>query len=184
MVEMAKYTLSKYDEFKIKYYPIIIPVVTILLLAFILGYCFVNGGDKPTVTCDETREKLIELGYEPVDATYNYKNQIPFLNKCIYAQKDDVTLIFFQLYDDANAFSLHSNNNSKISMMARYRDWSEFHDNYSRYAALSYDNTYYVSVLVSNTVVWAQCNYENKEEIYKFLTAIKYNASTKENREG
>lgn len=180
---MAKYTLSKYDTFKIKYFPIIIPIVTILSLAIILGYCFANGGDKPPVTYEEVTEKLVELGYEPVDVTDNYKEEIFMLKKCIYAQKDDVILFFFQLDDDSRAFSLHASNNAQISMTARYRDWEEYHDNYSRYSALSYDNTYYDSVWVGNTVVYAQCNDENKDEIYKFITAIKYNASTKENRE-
>lgn len=180
---MAKYTLSKYDAFKLKYYPVIIPVVTILSLALIFGYCIVNGGDKPPATCEQVTEKLIELGYEPVDATYNYEENISSLEKCIYAQKEDVIIIFFQLDDEASAFSLYSSNNSKISMIARYQEQKEFHDNYSRYSAVSGENTYYDSVYVGNTVVYAQCSYENKEEIYKFITAIKYNASTRENRE-
>lgn len=180
---MAKYTLSKYDTFKIKYYPVIIPIVTILSLALMFGYCIVNGGDKPPATCEEVAERLIELCYEPVDATYNYEEKISSLKKCIYAQKDDVIIIFFQLDDESSAFALHSNNNSQISMKARYRGQKAFHDNYSRYSVMSYDNTYYDSVCVGNTVIYAQCNYENKEEIYKFITAIKYNASTKENRE-
>lgn len=183
MVEMAKYNISKYEEFQMRYFPILIPVVTILLLGFILGYCFINGGDKPAVTCDEATEKLIDLGYEPVDATYNYKDKIVSLKKCVYANKDDVVIFFFELDDDSSARSLHISNNSQISNIARYRDWEEYHDNYSRYSALSYDNTYYDSVLVGNTVVYAQCNDDNKNEVYKFITAIKYNASTQENRE-
>lgn len=179
---MAKYMLSKFDEFKMKYYPIIIPVVTILLLGFILGYCFVNGGDKPTVTCEEVTQKLIELGYEPVDATYHYEDDIPLLKKCIYAEKEDVAIAFFEFDTASSVLSFHSNYNSQISKQKK-NDWEGYNDNYSRYSVLSYDNIYYDCVLVGNTVVCAQSNYENKEEIFKFITSIKYNASTKENKE-
>lgn len=180
---MAKYTLSKYDTFKIKYFPILIPVVVILMLAAMFGYMLVNGGEKTPATCEEVSRKLAELGYDSVDVTDSHRDEINSLRRCIYTQKDNLEFFFFELNDFNSAFSLHASNNSQISMKGKYNDWSEHHDNYSRYSLLTYDDIYYDSVLVENTVVYARCSNENKEELYKIITAIKYNASTKENRE-
>lgn len=180
---MAKYTLSKFDEFKIKYAPIVIPIVVILSLALMFGYMIINGGDKTPATCEEVTAKLTELGYEPVNATDYYSDRISSLKECVYAEKGDIVFLFFELDDRNLACSLFKSNNSQILSKGKYNDWEEFHDNYGRYSFLTLDGVYYDSVWVENTVVYAQCNNENKAEIQKIITALKYNASTKENRE-
>lgn len=134
-------------------------------------------------TCEEVTAKLTELGYEPVDATDYYSDRITSLKECVYAEKGDIVFFFFELNDRNLACSLFKSNNSQILSKGKYNDWGGFHDNYGRYSFLTLDGVYYDSVWVENTVVYAQCNNENEAEIQKIISTLKYNASTKENRE-
>ena len=54
-----------------------------------------------------------------------------------------------------------------------YHDWHEFYNNYAMYSMLS-NGTYYITIWVGNTALYAFCDEEYKGEIGEILTAIGY----------
>ena len=150
----------------------------VIALAAILIIIFANTCDKTPATYNQVNTELINLNYEPINTTDTYKAQSSNLNGSIACDSETVHFYFFEFNNDDSAYSLFHNNHDLIyeNISAGFREWDEHYDNYAMYS-MSSNGTYYISIWVGNTAVYAYCDEEYTSELGKILTAIGYQDS-------
>ncbi len=147
-------------------------ILTFLTIMIIL---FVNTGEKTPATCEQVNSTLVNLGYYSENSTDYYVKQNSKLKESVAGNNGNVSFYFFEFDDDETALSEFKNIQTQINQKRElgYHDWHEFYNNYAMYSMLS-NGTYYITIWVGNTALYAFCDEEYKGEIGEILTAIGY----------
>lgn len=152
----------------------------IILLAVILIYAFTNGQSKTPATCQQVTAVLSDLGYAPSDTTSMYIKQDSHLKSSVAIENEQIRFDFFEFDNDDSAYTLFYNNHDLIyeNISDGFREWDAHYNNYAMYS-MSSNGVYYISIWVGNTVVYAYCNNEYRDEIDNILVSLDYGSSTK-----
>lgn len=165
--DKAKYK----SQFRIE---ILIPIFSVLFLVIMLAVTCT--GPKEVATAEQVRIAILEAGYQPVDATELYAEDMPGLIQCIAFEKDDVYFNFYVFNDKSDAKDLFGHISSYIYINFYnypYAEHESYQSNYHIYT-LTAKERYLVNIYVGNTVVYAYCNEGNEQGICDVLHTIGY----------
>lgn len=133
-------------------------------------------GPKEVATAEQVRIAILEAGYQPVDATELYTEDMLSLIQCIAFEKDDVYFSFYVFQNQSNAESFYASAHSHIYTnfySYPYSKHTEMQSNYCVYV-LTASGRYVVDIYVDNTVVYAYCDEGNEQGICDVLRTIGY----------
>ena len=163
----------------------LITVASILALFLIVGsvVCFIwlmSADSKIPATTEEVKAAIINYDYEPIDYTDSYyEADLSFqlaLKECVAFERDDIHFEFFEFNTKEDAVDIWGQAYQKITI--QYNAWKKIETEYyvANYRIYTLDSLgkYNVAIYVGNTVIYAYCNSENKNEINKILSKIDY----------
>ncbi len=133
-------------------------------------------GPKEVATAEQVRIAILEAGYQPVDATELYTEDMLSLIQCIAFEKDDVYFSFYVFQNQSNAESFYASAHSHIYTnfySYPYSKHTEMQSNYCVYV-LTASGRYSVDIYVGNTAVYAYCDEGNEQGICDVLRTIGY----------
>ena len=133
-------------------------------------------GPKEVATAEQVRIAILEAGYQPVDATELYAEDMPGLIQCIAFEKDDVYFNFYIFNDKSSARDLFRHISSYIYINFYnypYAEHESYQSNYHIYT-LTAKERYLVNIYVGNTAVYAYCDEGNEQGICDVLRTIGY----------
>ncbi|MBP3697162.1 MAG: hypothetical protein J6J45_06415 [Clostridia bacterium] len=157
-------------------------LILLILLILIMFAVFigVTGNKKTPATPEQIISVIKKQGYEPQDITeLHYSNNAASktsLKKCIAFFYEDIHFEYFHLSNDSTAINLYSQFHRKIVDNYNASHIIETENKQANFVIYTLDNgeKYNVSIYVGNTVVYAYCDSQNKNEINKILDAIDY----------
>lgn len=177
---MAKYTHKKSDFFRTDKGIILMIGVIVVVFVIIMISMFIHTGEKNPATFDQVWNELVNLGYEPIDSSDNYKKQSDNLINSIVVKNENIQFDFFEFDNNNSALNLFHNLYDQTYKKRGYpfQEWDEYYDNYGMYA-MSSNDTYYIVIWVGDTTILSECDYEYKNDLFKILNAIGYSGDTK-----
>ena len=151
--------------------------VFVLIIYCMLKILIVN---KEPLKADKVAEIISLHGYTPQETTEIYYNSKPdsrkVLEHCIAFQSEDIHFEFFVLNNRNSALDIYGQLYSTITLEldANHKiETSSSAGNYSTYSLDSFGK-YNAVTWVDTTVVYAYCDFENKEEIISILDDMDY----------
>ena len=168
---MPKDKAKHKSQFRIE---ILIPIFSVLFLVIMLAVTCT--GPKEVATAEQVRIAILEAGYQPVDATELYTEDMLSLIQCIAFEKDDVYFSFYVFQNQSNAESFYASAHSHIYTnfySYPYSKHTEMQSNYCVYV-LTASGRYSVDIYVGNTAVYAYCDEGNEQGICDVLRTIGY----------
>lgn len=133
-------------------------------------------GPKEVATAEQVRIAILEAGYQPVDATELYTEDMPGLIQCIAFEKDDEYFNFYVFQDHRGSGNLYGHIASYININYSGAACAEHTSAQSNYCirTVTVHGRYVVDIYVDNTVVYAHCNEGNEQGICDVLHTIGY----------
>ncbi len=133
-------------------------------------------GPKDVANAGQVWDAIEAAGYQPVDATELYINDIPNLTQCIAFERDDEYFNFYFLKEQIDASSLYGYIGSYINTHFYGSPYAEHTSAQSNYCIRTYtaSGRYSVDIYVGNTAVFAYCDDGNGKGIGDVLRAIGY----------
>lgn len=167
-------TKSQYNKFVRA--ETVIPIVVIVGLIVI--FAIIYTGPKDIATAEQVWDAIIDAGYQPVDATELYADDMPNLVQCIGFEKDDEYFNFYFFQDKGAARALYGQIHSHLYInfySSPCIEHNSYQANYHIYT-LAASGRYSVDIYVGNTVVYAYCDDEkgHNEGIVNVLKTIGY----------
>ena len=153
---------------------ILFPIAVVTALVVIIAVLYT--GPKDVATADQVWSAIEQAGYQPVDATQLYTEDMPNLIQCIAFERDDEYFNFYIFKEDSNARALYSDISSYIYTNFYSYPYSK-HESYQynyHINTLTASGRYSVDIYVGNTVVYAYCDDGNGKGIGEVLSAIGY----------
>ncbi len=168
---MPKDKAKHKSQFRIE---ILIPIFSVLFLVIILAVTCT--GPKEVATAEQVRIAILEAGYQPVDATELYAEDMPGLIQCIAFEKDDVYFNFYVFQDHRGSGNLYGHIASYININYSGAECAEHTSAQSNYCirTVAVHGRYVVDIYVDNTVVYAYCDEGNEQGICDVLRTIGY----------
>lgn len=133
-------------------------------------------GPKEVATAEQVWSAIQQAGYQPVDATELYTEDMPGLIQCIAFEKDDEYFNFYVFNDKSSARDLFRHISSYIYINFYnypYAEHESYQSNYHIYT-LTAKERYSVDIYVGNTAVYAYCDEGNEQGICDVLRTIGY----------
>ena len=90
------------------------PILVVSSLVVILAV--LHTGPKDVATAEQVWDAIEEAGYQPVDATELYTDDMPNLIQCIAFERDDEYFNFYVFKEKSDAGKLYSDVASHIKM--------------------------------------------------------------------
>ena len=152
----------------------LIPIVVILF--FVIMFAVTCTGPKEVATAEQVWSAIEQAGYQPVDATELYREDMPSLVQCIAFEKDDEYFNFYIFKEKQNAMDLYGHIASHINThfySLPYSKHTSAQSNYCIYT-LTASGRYSVDIYVGNTAVYAYCDEGNDQGIADVLYTIGY----------
>lgn len=149
--------------------------IIILLFTIIIVFAFSGSGSKTPISCDEANSIISKSGYEVSDITNLYDTKNNPQTKVIGVETDTMHLEFFELENSNTADNIYG---QFTTLMLDYRkgnyyDGTAGYSNYKMYW-MSSNNVYYTIIRVENTVLYAYCDEDCKDSLFKILTDMGY----------
>lgn len=169
---------------------ILIPLVTVLLLAGILIYFSVNGQPKTVATYEQVWTVIENHGITPTDTTDMFKTAWNERNDS-KGETLEKALTFINPDSGIN-FNFFVFNDDKSAHAARVSYWSYLRDDSGRFGSSStnqeykssasnftvcwvkHNNYYTVCTRVGNTVIYAEANADANQTIKRIIEEIDY----------
>ena len=144
-------------------HPYLVIAFIVVSLATIWIVLFTNTEEKTPAT------------YEPVDMTDYYGQYFSGLKEAVSAQTPNIRFYFFELNNNDNSWAVYSKWQYQIyqTLGGVHNPRTEHYCNYASYYVYAND-MYYKLVWVDNTAVFAYCDENYKNDIFKILEAIGY----------
>lgn len=152
----------------------LIPIVVILF--FVIMFAVTCTGPKEVATAEQVWSAIEQAGYQPVDATELYCEDMPGLVQCIAFEKDDEYFNFYVFKEQSEARELFGQIASHIYInfySLPYSEHDSYQANYHVYT-LTASGRYSVNIYVGNTAVYAYCDEGNDQGIADVLYTIGY----------
>lgn len=152
----------------------LIPIVVILF--FVIMFAVTCTGPKEVATAEQVWSAIEQAGYQPVDATELYREDMPSLVQCIAFEKDDEYFNFYVFKEQSNAEAFYAAAHSHIYInFYKYPNVEHIsrQSNYCIYT-LTASGRYSVDIYVGNTAVYAYCDEGNDQGIADVLYTIGY----------
>lgn len=152
----------------------LIIIITILLIS--LFFFIMLKNPKEIATVEQIWSAIDNAGYQPVDCTNLYSDELSSSEQCIGFQNEDVYFNFYVLDSNSSAKNLYGKMVSHVTvnyLSTPNVEYSEYQFNYCIYSLTS-SGRYSVVMYVGNTVVYAYCNEGNNNGIINVLKEIGY----------
>lgn len=152
----------------------LIPIISVLFLVVVLAVTCT--GPKEVATAEQVWDAIVQAGYQPVDATEMYTEDMLSLIQCIAFEKDDVYFSFYVFQNQSNAESFYASAHSHIYTNFYSYPYSKHTSAQSNYCiyTLTASGRYSVDIYVGNTAVYAYCDEGNEQGIANVLRTIGY----------
>ncbi len=133
-------------------------------------------GPKEVATAEQVWSAIQQAGYQPVDATELYTEDMPGLIQCIAFEKDDEYFNFYVFQDHRGSGNLYGHIASYININYSGAECAEHTSAQSNYCirTVAVHGRYVVDIYVDNTVVYAYCDEGNEQGICDVLRTIGY----------
>ena len=156
-------------------------LAVVITAGSVLSFIWLMSADsKIPATADEVREVIISNDYEPTDYTDSYSEKdLSFklaLKESIAFESNDIHFEFFEFQNNEDAENLWTQAYQKITLQYNSFKKIETEYNVANYHIYTLDSLgkYNVAIYVGNTLVYAYCDSENKNEINQILNQIDY----------
>ena len=168
---MPKDKAKHKSQFRIE---MLIPIISVLFLVIMLAVTCT--GPKEIATAEQVWDAIVQAGYQPVDATELYTEDMPGLIQCIAFEKDDEYFNFYVFQDHRGSGNLYGQIASHININYSGAERAEYTKAQSNYCirTVAVHGRYVVDIYVGNTVVYAYCDENNQQGIANVLRTIGY----------
>lgn len=157
-------------------------LIVVLGAFLLLIYCLLKVlvVNKEPLSADAIESIITNHGYHAVDITDQYlerdKGFEVTLDKCVAFQNEDIHFEYFIFKDRNGALDLYGQAYNKITLEYDAIHKIETKSSAGNYSTYSLDSLgkYNAVTWVDNTVVYAYCDSENKQEIISILDEMDY----------
>ncbi len=164
---------------------IIVAIVVLVVIAGIAIFINVNGGsntdnnkDKQAISASEFKTLMEQKGYSILDATDQFKSYEKIKQVYVAMSTDySYKIEFYEVEDDAYATSFYNTNRytfrtSKSDSDEETENNGEI-ENYSKYTLTS-DTNYKLVTRINNTIIYADVNIDDKDNVENVLKELGY----------